>query len=204
MFKFIDTIGHTDIVKGFNQDMSNFQTQINEANKLMESIRSDQNYNAEVLKKINEITNNPQAVQEIQKVIENNATVPIQQVPNLELSKVLPGTNQSQSWWENFLHRGQVGNDGITGNGVDGGIESIKNSLTSISKFTDSINWIIANPYETFKIVMLGLCDVVQLLALVVCAASIIMAILGHKEGLKYIPISLTIYTLLKILVVIL
>lgn len=201
MFKLINPVGHIDIVKEFNQDMSNFQSHINEANKILEGIRADQNYNAEILKKANEIMNNPQAVQEMKKVIENNATAPIQQVPSLELPKGLPETHQSQSWWENFLHRGQVegtGDNGIIGNGID----SIKNSLESISKFTDGINWIIANPYETFKIVMFGLCDVVQLLALVVCAASIIMAIFGHKQGLKYIPISIAIYTILKILVV--
>lgn len=104
--------------------------------------------------------------------------------------------------FKKFLENGHVGAEGVTGTG-DGGYGLLGNAIVEIGKTCKYINWIVEHPAETGKIIVISLCHGLQVIVLIICGGAVLMAILGHKQAIKWIPISVVTYILLKIVAVI-
>lgn len=83
---------------------------------------------------------------------------------------------------------------------IENNISLLTNPLVQIGEFLKNFTWIIENPYESFKLALFGTCSFIRLVSIVYCAASLLIAILGYKKGIRYIPISISIYVIIRIL----
>jgi hypothetical protein len=79
--------------------------------------------------------------------------------------------------------------------------EEIKTSAESIADFCSGVTWCVTHPYGVFKIIMDGLCIIARFGSMVVCAAALLMYIFGNDKALKYVPTSIVIFLVLKVLV---
>lgn len=167
----------------FQSDFDTFNKAIIESNKIIEEINSQNKFNQQIIDNMNKVINDPSIINNAKAIIENqNTTVmPTEMIKQttLELTKSVPSDTSSLL--------------------VNGG-----NALSSIGDFCKGVMWIFQNPYECFKLVLEGLSDFVGLAAMIVCAGAILMAIFGHKEVVKYIPIVFVIKILLRLVVVLL
>lgn len=77
-------------------------------------------------------------------------------------------------------------------------------TLKEIGGYLKYIYRLFTEPYEVFKEFVINSQDLFKLGAMVLCAYGCISLILGHKEGKKWIPIGITLYYIIKVLVVLL
>lgn len=161
----------------FQADFDIFNKAMSDTNKIIDEINSQMNYNPQLQDKINSTVNNQKMIEEVRKVIENSNynSIP-KELVNSNTVEIITSTSDSSKW----------------------------NALQSIGDFCKGVMWIFQNPYECLKLVLGGVSDIVGLSAQIVCAGAILMAIFGHKEALKYMPIAIIIHILLKLVVVLL
>lgn len=79
--------------------------------------------------------------------------------------------------------------------------DEIKNAVKPISDFCHGIVWIFQNPYDAFKLIMEGLCILAKGGAMIVCAIAILLYICGNEKAMKYVPTSIVIFLVLKVMV---
>lgn len=85
--------------------------------------------------------------------------------------------------------------------GISEKLESFRSTVTPIKTFCEQVQWIFQNPLGTFKVVLGGLCEVSRFAAMIVCATAILMYIFGNEKALKYVPTSIVIFLVLKVMV---
>lgn len=161
----------------FQADFDIFNKAMNDTNKIINEINSQMNFDPHLQDKINNTVNNQKMIEEVKKVIEssNYNSIP-KELANSNTVDIITTTSDSSKW----------------------------SAIQSIGDFCKGVMWIFQNPYECLKLVLGGVSDIVGLSAQIVCAGAILMAIFGHKEALKYMPIAIIIHILLKLVVVLL
>ncbi|QAA31264.1 hypothetical protein [Clostridium manihotivorum] len=153
----------------FINELDEFYNQMNNAQTIMDEMKTQNEHNQQIIDNMQKILNNVD-------------------------------TNQAKGYFDSFIERGKYHAPANT-NIFQDKIDAIKKPLESIASFFDNLSWVITHPYATFVIVMNGLCNVVEIIAMVYCAGALLMAVMGHKKGIKYMPIGISIYVVLKLLV---
>ena len=166
----------------FQSDLDTFDKAIKESNQIIQEINDKCKFNQKILDNINKASSDPNLINNIKSVIDNTTTT--ESTKSLLHGIDKPLVYQSMT---------EVAKE-----------QSKWSAVQSIGDFCKGVMWIFQNPYECFKLVLGGLSDVIGFTAMVVCAGSILMAIFGHKQALKYIPIAMVIHILLKVVVSIL
>lgn len=77
-------------------------------------------------------------------------------------------------------------------------------TLKEIGGYLKYIHRLFTEPLEVFKEFLINGQDLFKLGALVLCAYGVLSLIMGHEEGKKWIPISIALYYIIRVLVVVL
>lgn len=161
----------------FQADFDIFNKAMSDTNKVLDEINATNKFNQQILDNINKVSNDPSMINNVKTIIENsNSNVIPKEFINHSTVDIITTTSDSSKW----------------------------DALQSIGDFCKGVVWIFQNPYECLKLVLTRVSDFIGLAAMIVCAGAILMAIFGHKEALKYIPIAMVIHILLKLVVVLL
>lgn len=81
---------------------------------------------------------------------------------------------------------------------------SIKDSVENISAFLEQLGFYLTHPLDGLRDFLIVAMPVANFTSLVICAIAILMAIVGNKKGLKWVPSTIMVYIILKVLVTIL
>lgn len=77
-------------------------------------------------------------------------------------------------------------------------------SLSTIAHFLSKVSFYLGNPLDALKDFIITMMPFAHLSVLVLCALVILMAIMGHKKGLKFVPITFVCYLMMRVLSVVL
>lgn len=83
-------------------------------------------------------------------------------------------------------------------------LNNIKDSMNNIAEFLEQLGFYLSHPLDGLRDFLTVSMPFVNFTALVICAIALLMAIVGNKAALKWVPSTLMVYIIMKVMVSIL